>query len=92
MKKTITVGVYNPRHIHQAILYCSDQIFTKGIKANNYKVTRTDYKVKSDLNGRLLKISETIEPDLFWFDKHEKTAPESIEQFESMFSRAIFIK
>lgn len=30
-------------------------------------------------NVRLLEISETIKPDLFWFDKREKITPESIE-------------
>lgn len=39
MKKAITVGVYDPRLIYQASPYCGDNVFAKGLEANEYKVT-----------------------------------------------------
>ena len=40
MDKDITVRVCDLRLIYQAIPYCGDNIFTKGLKVNEYKVTR----------------------------------------------------
>jgi len=92
MKKAITVGVYNPRHIHQASPYCGDQVFANGLEANGYKVTRIDYRAEPEPNQRLLEISEQIKPDIFWFGKCERILPETIEQLRSMHPGAVFVK
>jgi len=92
MKRSINIGVFDPKLICQASPYCGDQIFAKGLEANSYEVTRFDYRATNDPNNQLLEIANKIKPELFWFGKCERISPETIGILKSRFPESIFCK
>lgn len=92
MKKSINIGVFDPKLIMQASPYCGDQIFAKGLEANGYEVTRFDYREVTDPNNKLLDLANEIKPDLFWFGKCERISPETIGILKRRFPESIFCK
>ena len=91
-KKSLNVGVFNPKLIQQASPYCGDNVFAKGLEANGYEVVRYDYREANDPNKELLDTAEMFQPDLFWFGKCEILNPDTIRNLKSRFPEAIFIK
>ena len=91
-KRSLNVGVFDSNLIYQASPMCGDNVFAKGLEANNYSVTRFDYRAIKNPNDNLLKIAEEIQPDLFWFGKCEKINSNTLKILKSRFPEAIFIK
>lgn len=92
MKKSINVGVFDSNLILQASPYCGDNIFAKGLEANDYSVTRFDYRAIQNPDSVLLEIANNIQPDLFWFGKCELISPDTLGILKSKFPNAAFIK
>ena len=92
MKKSLNIGVFNPKHIYQASPMYGDNVFAKGLEANGYEVIRYDYREAKDANNELLKTADISQPDIFWFGKCEKINPDIIGMLKSRFPEAIFVK
>lgn len=91
-KKSLNVGVFDPQLINQASPYCGDNVFAKGLEANNYSVTRFDYRATRNPDNDLLKIADEVQPDLFWFGKAETINPDTLRILKTKFSEATFVK
>ena len=91
-KKSLNVGVFNPNLIHYASPYCGDNIFAKGLEANNYNVTRFDYRATTTPDGDIIKKADEVQPDLFWFGKCETIRPDTLRALRSRYPEAIFVK
>jgi len=92
MKKILCCGVYNPALICQASPYPGDNVFAKGFDANNFEVTRFDYRATKEPNTELLRISTQEQYDMFYFGKCETVLPETIATLRIQNKNAIFIK
>ena len=92
MKKSLNIGVFEPKLIYQASPYPGDNVFAKGLELNGYEVTRFDYRAAKNPDNDLLKLALTVEPDIFWFGKAERISPDTIRNLKSRFPGAIFVK
>ncbi len=94
MKRSINIGVFDPKHIQQASPYCGDQVFAKGLEANGYEVTRFDYRATNDTNGDLIKLAQSIKDqvDIVWIGKAERILPITLNSLRQIFKGAIFVK
>ncbi len=90
--KAITIGVYNPKHIHQASPYCGDNVFAKGLEQNGFQVSRLDYRDDPTPNTTLLELANYIKPTLFWFGKCEKITWHTLSALREKHSDAVFVK
>ena len=91
-KKSLNIGVFNPKLIQQASPYCGDNVFAKGLEANGYEVSRFDYRSSLNPNGDLINKAAEVKPDLFWFGKCEKIDPDTFRILKSRHREAIFVK
>ena len=92
MKKILCCGVFNPALICQASPYCGDNVFAKGFEANDFEVTRFDYRATNEPNVELLKTSTQEQYDMFYFGKCETILPETIATLKLQNKNATFIK
>lgn len=92
MKKILCCGVFNPALICQASPMCGDNVFAKGFEANNYEVTRFDYRATKTPNEDLLSASQQKQYDMFYFGKCETILPSTLATLKKQNKNAIFIK
>lgn len=92
MKKSINIGVFDPKLIYTASPYPGDNIFAKGLEANGYEVVRFDYRATLNPDNVLLDLAKQVQPDLFWFGKCERISPETIGILKSWFPKTVFVK
>ena len=90
--KTLHIGVFDPKLIHQASPYCGDNVFAKGFEKLGHNITRFDYRAVRDPNNALLEYANIIKPDLFWFGKCELISPETIRVLKSKFPNSVLGK
>lgn len=92
-KQALTIGVYNPKLIHQASPMCGDDVFAKGLEANGYEVHRIDYR-ESDANILVIELSKNSEfcPSIIWLGKCERVLPDTIKFLRMKYPLAIVIK
>jgi len=92
MLRSLHIGVFDSRLIHQASPMCGDRVFYKGFLANGYDAFLFDYRAELNPNENLLKYANKIKPNVFWFGKCELILPETIKQLRESFPKAIFCK
>lgn len=93
MKKSLNIGVFDPKLIHQASPYCGDNVFARGLELNGYDVTRFDYRATSTPDKDLINLANTLSNiNIVWLGKCERIAPETIDILRSIFPEAIFVK
>jgi hypothetical protein len=90
MKKALTIGVYNPKLIYTASPMCGDQVFSKGLEANGYKITSIDYREIENVNQVLTEIKDEF--DIIWLGKCEKISEYTIYTLRNRFPNAYFVK
>ncbi len=92
MRKSLHIGVFDPLLIHTASPYCGDNVFAKGFEANNFQVTKFDYRAAIQPNEELLEIAEKDAYTFFWFGKAERIDPETIGILKFKNPNSIFCK
>jgi len=92
MIKTLNIGVFDPKNIHQASPYPGDNVFAKGLEKVGCWVNRFDYRSMTTPNSDLLSAAENFQPDIFWFGKAERIEENTICLLKKKFPKATFVK
>jgi len=94
MKKSLNIGVFNPRLIYTASPYPGDNVFAKGLEENGYEVVRFDYRLIKEPNQELVRLVTSMKekPEIVWFGKAERILPSTIEVLRQALPDAVFVK
>ncbi len=93
-KRSLNIGVFDPKNIAQASPMCGDEVFAKGLEALGYEVVRFDYRSTRTPDYDLIELIQSQKEafDIIWIGKAERILDTTIDFLRQHEPLASFIK